>query len=250
MCVEKFELIESEGIDNSIIRRGFLRNYHQQRTIVEYSVQNVEIISGRNNSYHQKGNGYLQFDVTKRKADNTDFIINYTIRLVNGAFAYCFREDRLSTTGWSDIEHNEYVVQLSTIMQTLTSKDGDSISHFDKFIESEADIENTSLHHMLNNSHGIAANKGKIKTQLPFEHFSGFIETFKNVTKQLGFHLTLKTADLQDINYTTLADISVRIEKIFLYVFMFNPDAETQIMFNESIKISFTLSFDSWTSDG
>ena len=134
-------------------------------------------------------------------------------------------------------------------MRALTSKDGDLISHSDKIDHSQAEISNLSLHHMLNNNHDKAANKEKIKNQLPLEIIFGFCKSFKEITKQLHLHLALKTADLQDIIYTTLADINVKLDKLILYVPMFILDAETQIMFNESITNSFTLSFDSWTSD-
>ena len=68
--------------------------------------------------------------------------------------------------------------------------------------------------------------------------------------KQLGFHLTFKTADLQDIIYATLGDdIKVKFDQLFLYVALFIPDAQTQLMFDDSIKNSFSLSFHSWTSD-
>ena len=36
---------------------------------------------------------------------------------------------------------------------------------------------------------------------------------------------------------------------LFLYVPKFLPDAQTQIMYNDSIKNSFTLSFDSGSTD-
>ena len=135
-------------------------------------------------------------------------------------------------------------------MRALTSKDGDLLSHFDKIDESEAEIENTSLHHHLINNHDLAAKKGKIKGILPPEHIFGFCRTFKKITKQLGFNITLETADLQDIIYTTLGDdIKVNYNKLFLFVPIFIPDAQIQAMFNDSIKDSFTLSFDSWTSE-
>ena len=64
--------------------------------------QNIDFIFGENNNYHQIGNGYLEFDITLRKAggnfenDNSD-----VIRLVNNALAFCFREATLRTTGGS-----------------------------------------------------------------------------------------------------------------------------------------------------
>ena len=54
------------------------------------------------------------------------------IKSVNNAFAYCFKEARLSTTGGSDIKHKNYVGQVSAIFRALTVKDGDLLSHFDK----------------------------------------------------------------------------------------------------------------------
>ena len=77
-----------------------------------------------------------------------------------------------------------------------------------------------------------------------------FVKLFKKITKQLGFYQTLKTADLQDIIYTTPGDnIKVNFDRLFLFVSKLLPDAQTQIMFNDSIKDSFTLSFDSWITD-
>ena len=50
--------------------------------------------------------------------------------------------------------------------------------------------------------------------------------------------------------YTTLAnDILVKMDKLFLYVQILIPDAETQIMFNDSFKKKSTLSFESWSTD-
>ena len=72
----------------------------------------------------------------------------------------------------------------------------------------------------------------------------------EKITKQLGFQLTLKTADLQHINFLTLGDnIKVNFDKLFLHVPIFNPAAETQTMFNDCIKNDFTLSFDAWSTD-
>ena len=104
------------------------------------------------------------------------------IRLVNNAFAYCFREAHLSTTEVSDIEHNNYCSQVSTIMRALTSKSGDLLSNFDKINELKTEIENTSLKQHLINNHNVAAKKIKIKGQLRLEHSFGFCITFRKIT--------------------------------------------------------------------
>ena len=135
---------------------------------------------------------------------------------MNNASAFGFKEARLSSTGGLDIEHNKNCRQFSTIMRDLTSKDVDFLSLFDKIDESQAEIGLTSLKHLLINNNDVAANKGKNKAQLPLEHIIRLCRTFEKTTKQLGFHLTFKTADLQDIIYTTLDDdIQVKIDNFF-----------------------------------
>jgi len=124
MSLEDFQLLDSEPFDSSIIKRDYLKVYHQQGAVLNNSDQNVEFIFGENNNYHQIGNSYLEFDITVRRQDNVDFD-NEAIRLTNNAFAYAFKEARLSTTSGSDLEHNKFVGQVSTILRTLTSKDGD-----------------------------------------------------------------------------------------------------------------------------
>ena len=138
-------------------------------------------------------------------------------KLVNNAFAFFFKEARLSTTGGCDIEHNTYVGQFSASMRALTSKCDDLPSDFDEIDESEAKNENTTLKHLLFNNHDVDVDKKKIKGQLPLEHIFRFCKTFKMNTKHLGFLLIFKTADLQDIIYTTPGD---DIKKILISFFL------------------------------
>ena len=58
-----------------------------------------------------------------------------------------FKEARLATTADGDLEHNKFVGQVSTIMRTITSKDGDLLSKFDNINEGneDADFDSTSL---------------------------------------------------------------------------------------------------------
>ena len=75
------------------------------------SDQNIEFIFGENNNYHRIGKAYLEFKITVRKNDVTNFHYDDPIRLVKNGFAYSFKEARLSTTPGSDIEINKYVVK-------------------------------------------------------------------------------------------------------------------------------------------
>ena len=176
---------------------------HQQAANLNDSDQNIEFKFGENNNVHQLSNAYLQYELTIERnvavAANRVLVNGDAISLINNAFAYCFKDARLRKTGRSDIEHNKFVGQISTFMRALTNKDVDLLSHFDKIVEPEDEIEKTSFKHLLINNHDVAAIKGKNERELPLEHILGFCETFKKNTEHLGFHLTFKAADLQDI---------------------------------------------------
>ena len=168
---------------------------------------------------------------------------------MNNAFAYCFTQATLSTTGGMDVEVNKYVGPFSTIMRLLTSKDGDLSSYSDKNGESVIDNDNI-LKQMLFNNHVEEVNKGKIKGQLALEHIYGFCKSFKKITTNLGFHLTFKMNNLQDIIFTTIADdINVTINSLYLYVPHLIPSTTTPVMFNESILNNYTITFDSWYTE-
>ena len=134
---------------------------------------------------------------------------------MNNALACTFKEARLAARRGPDLEHNKNVGQVSTIMRLITSKDEDLSSCSRK--KNENEIDNTSFKQIVINNHEIYANKGKIKGQLPLEHIFSFCKIFKKITKNLGFHLTFKTADLQDIIFTTLGD-DIKMKVINLYI--------------------------------
>ena len=87
---------------------------------------------------------------------------------------------------------------------------------------------------------------------MPIEHIFGFCKTFKKVTKNLGFEITFKTANLQNIIYTSIAvgtQINVTINSLYLYVPIIIPSTETQLMFNESIQNLYRIFFDEWSTE-
>ena len=213
----------------------------------------------------------MEFDKTVRRNDNADFGPNDPIRMTNNAFAFVFKEARLGTTSGSDLEHNKFVGQISTIIRSLTSRDGDLLSQFDNInekvalnndgtqndVDTSVIIQNTSLKEMFTDNHNIVGqevNRGKIKGQLPLEHIFGFCRMFKKITKNLGFHLTFRTANLQDIIYTILTDkeadqVKVTINSFYLFVPFLIPSTETQLMFKDSIQNSYRIFFDEWYTE-
>ena len=230
MSLENIQLLDNEPFDESIVRSDHLKKYHQQGAKSNDPDQNVELIFEENNNYHQTGNAYLEVDITVR--DTADAFTNASnIRLINNALAYCFKEARLATMGRSDLEHNKYVGKVSTIMCLLTSKDSDLSSFFDKSGEGALN-DDCLLKRILINSH-IGANKGKYKGKLELKLFFRLCKTCKKITKNVGFHQTFKTVNLQDKMFTTIAtDINVTISNLLLYVPTILPNTETQYMFN------------------
>ena len=260
MSLEHFQLSDNEPFDNSIMKRYFTKIYHQQGAQLNQSDQNIEFIFGENNNYYQIGNGHLEFNITVRKNDTTNFHIEDPIRLINNGYAFCFKEARLSTTIGSDIEHKKFCGQVSTIMKVLSNKDDDLLSQFGNINENDiplleglADlppqIKTTPHQKMLIDNH-LDANKGKIKGYLYLEVFFGFCKTFKRVTKNLGFHIMFKTANLQNIIYTSMADdINVTINSLYLYIPNLIPSVETQLLFNEATQNIYKISFDEWYTE-
>ena len=184
MSSEDFQLLDNEPFDNSIIKRDFTKIYHQQGAQLNQSDQNIEFIFGENNNYHQIGNGYFEFNITSRKHDTTNFHYEDPIRLVNNGYAFCFKEARLSTNVESDIEHNKFCGQVSTIMKVISNKDDDLLCQFGNIIENDipllerlADlppqIRSTPHQKMLIDNH-TDPNKGKIKGYLYLEDIFGF----------------------------------------------------------------------------
>ena len=172
--------------------------------------------------------------------------------MVNNGFAFCFTGATapvIPTTGGMEYEHNKFSRQVSTVMRALTSKDGDLSSYFGKNIDTDENtsMNNSSLNDRVTNSQIVAVKRGKVKGQLQLEHLFGFFKTFKKITKNLGFHLVFKTADLQNIIFTSLAKhIDVTFNSFYLYGPVSIPDSNTQGMFNESIKNYYTITYHSW----
>ena len=172
MSLEDFLLLDDEPFDNSIMKRDFLKVYHQQRAQLKQSDQNIESFFGENYNYHQIGNINLEFDITVRKKVTTNFHQDDSIRLVNKPYAFCFKEARLSTTIRSDIEHNKLCGQVPTIMKVISNKDGDLLSQFhninendipilERMVKLPPQIRDTPQQKMLLNNYDSDANEGK-----------------------------------------------------------------------------------------
>ena len=184
--------------------------------------------------------------MTARKNYTTIFLYDEPIRLLSYNFEFCFEEARLSTKIGSDIEHNKFCGQVSTIMKVISNKDGDLLSQFDnnnendipilnRMVKLSPQIRDTPWQKMLIINYDSDANKSKIKGFFYLEDISGFCKSFIKVTKNLGFHLMLKTNDLQDIIYTTMEDdINVTKNNLYLYIPNLIPSVETQLMFKEA----------------
>ena len=173
MSFEDVQLLDNEPLDNSIIKRDFTKIYHRKGDQLNQSHQIIEFILGENNNYHQIGNAYLEFNITVRKNDTTNFHNDDPIRLMNIGFAYCFEEARLTTSFGGDIEISKFCGQVSTNMRAISNKDGDLLSQFDKINENDIAVLNRlahllvqirdTLHQKLLINNHIDANRGIMK---------------------------------------------------------------------------------------
>ena len=255
MSAEVFQLIDNGKIDDSILKRDFIKVYHQLGANVDAEKCQIKFYFGENHNFIQVGCGYLEFDVRVRKADGNPFTTaapgNDIIRLVNNAFAYTIHDARISSSSGLEIEQNKYIRPISFIMRLVTQQNGDLFTYFDIYDEREDGINNSSLKQILNDDH-IEADRGLIRGYLPLECIFGFARSFKKITKWFGFELDLRTSNRkQDILYTNLGDNDVNVtnNSIKLFIPQIIPSPETQVYFNEAIWKSFTLSYESWTTD-
>ena len=115
MSLEDFQLIDNQPIDKSIIIRDFSKVYHQSGANLNDSNQKFDFIFGENSNYHQIGNAYLEFDIIVR--DTAGNFNASVIRLVNNAFAFCFKQATSATTGGMDLDDIRNVGRVITIMR-------------------------------------------------------------------------------------------------------------------------------------
>ena len=261
MNFKGFQLFHYEPFDNSIMKKEYIKIYHQQGAQINQSDQNIEFIFGEINIYHQTGNAYLEFNITIRKRDSTNFHHEDPIRLVKNAFAFCFKEARLSTTIGSIFEHIKFCGRISTFMKVISNKDGDILSQFYNISENNIPIRSrvtdlppqfrSTPHQIMLKDNHIDDNRGKNKRYLYLEDIFSFCKSFRKVTKNLGLHLMLKTNDLPDFIYTSGPDdIKVTINSLYLFVPNLTPSVETQLMLNETTQNKYKISYDEFYREG
>ena len=254
MSAEDFQLTDREKIDDSIIKRDFIKIYRQSGANVDAEKSQINFFFGENHNFIQVGDGYLEFDIGVRRTDGGPFTIAPrldTMRLVNNAFAYTIHDARMSTSAEVEIEQNKYVGPISTIMRLVTQKYGDLSLYFDTIDESEDEIKCSSLKKILIDNHA-EANLGIIRGYLPLEYIFGFARSFEKITKALEFELDLRTSSRKkDILYTTLLDDEYNntINSISLFIPQVIASPEAQNKSNEAILKTFTFLYESWTTD-
>ena len=140
MSLQDFQLLDNEPFDNSVNKTDFLKINRQQGAQLNQSDQNIEFIFGETNNFMQIGNAYREFNIRVRINGGINFHYDDLIRLVNNDFAFCFEEAHLSTTFGSDIEHNKFFGQVSTILKVISVKDGDILSQSDDINENDIPV--------------------------------------------------------------------------------------------------------------
>ena len=108
MSAVDFQPADDEKIDDSIIKRDFIKIYHQSGAAVNNKISKIKFYFGENHNFIQVGNGNLEFDMKIRKDNNDNFSITApghdVIRSVNKVFAYTIHDARISTPSGVEIE--------------------------------------------------------------------------------------------------------------------------------------------------
>ena len=74
MSAEFFQLKDDSMIDDSIIKRDFIKVYHQHGDEVNKENQNNKFYFGEHLNHIQLGNAYLEIEIWVEKADRTNFL--------------------------------------------------------------------------------------------------------------------------------------------------------------------------------
>ena len=213
MSLEDFQILDNEPFDNIIKKRDYTKICHQQGAQLNQSDQNIEFSFSENKNYHQIGKGYLEINITVRKNDTTTFHYEDSICLVNNGYAFCFKEDRLTTTIVNDIECNIFCGQVSTIMKVISNKDEDLLTQFDNFNENDIPI----LSRFADLPTQLRSTPHPNKRMFLFRRYFWILQNFQGGNYNLGFHLMFKTANLQDVIYTSMDD-DINVSNISLYL--------------------------------
>ena len=189
MSLEDFQLTDVSSIHTSIIKRDYLKTYHQQEAQLNDIIQGTDFLFVENNNYHQIGNAYFDFVATLRKNRidinnlDADGNVGEPISLVIIIFAYSFSRATLLTTGGEEIDQNKNFANVSTIMRLLTSKDGDLLACLDTNDASQNGIIRSSLSKVFIDNHNVVANRGKFKGHHPSNIFLEFVKHLKVLQK-------------------------------------------------------------------
>ena len=126
MSAVDFQLVEDEKIDDSIMKREFIKNSHQSGADFNKENSNISLSFGENYNFIQVGIRFLEFDIKIRKDDNSNFSINGPghdiIRLFLNAFAFTIHDSRVSSSSGVEIEQNNFFGPISAIMRLITQK--------------------------------------------------------------------------------------------------------------------------------
>ena len=144
MSAEAFQLMDGIKIDDSFVKRDFVKLYHHHGTRVDEENQIIFFHFGENLNHIPTGNSCLELEVMVYKNIRTNFTGTDEIRLVNIAFAYVNQETGLSTPNRKEIEENNNVGPNPTSRRLLPHADRLSSTCFNKIDETRDGIVNSS----------------------------------------------------------------------------------------------------------
>ena len=225
---EIYAIDDKYFLDNSTVKRNIKTIKHRAGAQLNERDQLVEFAFGENNTYIQIGEAYLKINLTLRKDDNTNYGEEDDVRLVNNALAYLYSEARLKTSSGKDLEICKHMGRTTTMYKMLRSQDNDLLTYFAK--------DDEELRERIIVNYADDANRGKLIAHLPLKDIFGFCDSFKKVTYGLGFEVSLKRAENDDVIYRVAGDAAtVTINSIDLMLPVYTPSPEIQAKYLNSI---------------
>ena len=110
-------MIDDSKIDGSIIKRDFVKIYHQHGAEVNVENQNIKFYFRENLNFIQRSSGYLKIDPEAKKTDIASFTKADQFRLVNFGLAYILQEARSSTSSGAKTDNTKNFGPVSKIMR-------------------------------------------------------------------------------------------------------------------------------------
>ena len=221
-------------LDRSIFKKDF-REYNPS-SLATINNENIpcRINIPREDSYMNFSEAVLNLtiDVVK-KADDTRYVDNDLITLVNNGGLFLFSQVLIKTSSKKSIESIEHFPIMATMYKMLSSQKEELSTYFSKDTTDDATSAGfISRRNRLIND--VTDNKGYIYLQIPLKDMFGYCNTQDKITYGLGYEITLFRNHNDNVIYRTTADeAKISIIELSILVPHYTPSEPSQLFISD-----------------